>query len=187
MGGLVNRLVKRPLDQCAAVCDAVVYAREHDGAAAIVLDHMRVPQRTRHVERGAHEIAEQTAQLILTARRGQRDPAHVLVQIEHRVGHPLRWAESRDLYAFSKPRMNQQTVIERREQLIAIDRRVEEREASNHHEVGRHLHVKPRRVDQGEPLGLEFLESWCRHDSSSLSNSSSLAGAGRRQAPRHRL
>jgi hypothetical protein len=71
--------------QRRAVGDAVMNAGEQHGTSPVVLDKVGVPERSRHVERGAHQIADKRPQRSIAAPLGKSNTVHVGVEVEVHV------------------------------------------------------------------------------------------------------
>ena len=134
-----------------AVRDRVVNPEQHRTAVfAVTLDQVGMPERPRAVERRSDQIADQLLQRLPVPRRRQREPVHVLVDVEtgirleprqaaERLGDPGR--EARELVDDAAP-----------EQLpcaLPVDRLLEPDHGIDHHGVGRPVHVQPGRVRIG--------------------------------------
>ena len=77
-----------------AVDHAVVHlADQRPATATKSLGEPRLPQRLRAVELLRHHAADEVAQLLVAARRGQRGAPHVVVEVEVPVVHPDRAGE----------------------------------------------------------------------------------------------
>src|SRR5207249_8764363 len=132
-----------------AVGDGVVDAREHHRSSVMAVDEVHVPQRLGGVERGAHQLADEVAQGLVSPGRGKRDVADVVADVEMRVVLPVEDAGSQagaDNALVESPKGGK-AFVEQRAQPLEVDIAVECQYTRHHHQVGRVLHPQPRRID----------------------------------------
>ena len=128
---------------------------EEHGATSVPIDEMELPERLGHVERGAHQVADQRLESLLVARRRERHPVQVGVDVEAVVVHPAWRADPEGCLDHLLPEAveGEQPLLEGCAELARIERFVENQDPGDHHQVGRVLHPEPRRVNAGEGLG----------------------------------
>ena len=122
------------------------------------VDHVQLPQRPRAVERAREDARHLLGELLVVAGRGQRQFAHVEIQVEVLVVHPVRVVEpQRDLDEPPAERREQrQPLLEQALHVAAVElparrgRRVEDRDSADVPRLARRLERQELRVETGE-------------------------------------
>ena len=140
-----------------------IRSRPSSSRSIVALDHPHLPQRAGAVERQAGEVAGQVGELGVPARRRQRQPVHVPLDVELVVADPDRVVEperdpaqlAREVRYVADPAFD--AVAHRGERVRLRHRgRVEHDQPAHVHELRRRLEVEEARVEPRQPVHLSL-------------------------------
>ena len=132
---------------------------DREAVVGQALDHVALPQRAAPVEGPADDAGHELADLLVAARRRHRGVAHVEVEVEARVVHPVRVVEPEgDVAEPPAQRLEEvqptlDLVPPGRERLVVrVVGPLVDRQARDVPELRRRLHVEERGVETGQLL-----------------------------------
>ena len=127
-----------------AVGQAVVRPANEGAAGAIPLDQVHLPRRPGHVKGGAGQLTDDLLQSSVIAWRRQGDSLHVVIEIQTGIvlprGSPP--GQSRSNHPLSEAVDAQEAGLDRRLDLLRVNRRPQDHDRRDHHRVDRVVHAQ---------------------------------------------
>ena len=127
--------------------------RDDRAAAREIVDQMKLPHRSRRIERHRYQSRDQRFELARSRPSGEGDTHHMMIEIELRIGFPERRGGRLDRALTESPE-HEESFGENRFQSRKREALAKQQHPANHHQIRRAIHPQPCGVDGGNAFAL---------------------------------
>ena len=128
-------------------------ARDDRAAACEIVDQMKLPHRSRRIERRRDQLRDQRFELARARTSSQRRAHHMVIEIEARIVFPECRGRRFDRALTEAPE-HEKSFGKDRFQSRKRETLPKQQHPANHHEIRRAIHPQPRGVDGGNAFAL---------------------------------